>query len=94
MVVWVSKCGYAKAKFTENAIFLQISEWLLKQLNRVQIQEAQENRWEQRERKNKQDSKIYKRCYSQKEPNLEEFRKAETEVWPNEVVQLHSGLSD
>jgi large subunit ribosomal protein L16 len=44
------------------------------------------NQWELKERKNKQDSKIFRRCYSQKEPNLEEFKKDETEVLPKEVV--------
>jgi hypothetical protein len=69
-------------------------EWLLKLRNQEQIRVGQESQWEQRERKNKQDSKIYKKCYSQKEPNLEEFRKVETEEWPKEVVLLLSVLSD
>jgi hypothetical protein len=68
-------------------------EWLQPLRKQVMVK-GQENQWELRERKNKQDSKIYRRCYSQKEPNLEEFRKVETEVWPKEVVQLLSVLSD
>jgi len=77
-----------------NAIFLLMLEWRHLLLSPGLLQVHLESQWEQRERKNKQDSKIYKRCYSQKEPNLEEYKKDETEVRPTEVAQLLSVLLD
>jgi hypothetical protein len=70
---------------------------MLECLQQLQNQEQhrvdKENLWEQRERKNKKDSKNYLRCYSQKEPNLEGYRKDETEAWLTEEAQSLSVLS-
>jgi hypothetical protein len=60
MAVWVSKFGYARVKFTENAIFLLMWEWQHPRQNQDLHQEDHVNQWEQRERKNNRTVKFLK----------------------------------